>query len=399
MRPWPLLACGALAALLAAACGGSQILQHPDGSAGGDAAADGASPPSDARPDDGGAPPDDGAPGDAGAPPDDGAPGDAGAPPDDGGASDGGLLTWRPFSADSPWNTPIPANPELEPDSVALITDFTNSSPYGVHLDVNIAGYSIPLYPADGTTPTYQVLADVGGDGWTGTNGMNATGTMPIPAGAQPDPQSDHHLAVVDRQAHMEWACWNLRFEAGQWHGGLCATSDLAGTGVRPNATTADPWWTAHGARACGFPLVAGLIRTEEIQAGRIDHALVVAYPHIRAGWFQPPASTAQGRVGDDAISTRGIPCGGRIQYDPSVDLDTLGLSASGKVIVRALQVYGAYVGDYSGAISLYAENSAAAQAIWSAGVLDSYELQDKIDFSRFRVIKLGTLYDNGNGG
>jgi hypothetical protein len=363
------------AALLLAACGSSGSAPH-DGPVG-----DAAPPGDGAHLGDGAAPPD-------GAPPPDGA-----APPD------GGLLTWRPFSDDSPWNTKIPPSPELEPDSDALITDFTNSSPYGVHLDVNIAGYSIPLYWADGSTPTYQVLADVGGTGWTGANGMNATGTMPIPAGATPDPQSDHHMVVVDQAAHTEWGCWNLVNGAGGWHAGLCATADLAGTGVRPNATTANPWWTAHGARACGFPLAAGLIRTEEIQAGRIDHALIVAYPHIRAGWFQPPASTAQARVGDDAVSTRGIPCGGRIQYDPSVDVESLALSASGKVIVRALQEYGAYVGDYSGAISLYAENSAAAQAIWAAGVLGSYELQDEIDFARFRVIKLGTLYDNGNGG
>jgi hypothetical protein len=77
--------------------------------------------------------------------------------------------------------------------------------------------------------------------------------------------------------------------------------ADLAGTGVRPNASTAEPWYSAHGARACGFPLVAGLIRVEEIEAGRIDRALVVAHPHSRAGGFTPPASTAQARVGDDS--------------------------------------------------------------------------------------------------
>jgi hypothetical protein len=30
--------------------------------------------------------------------------------------------------------------------------------------------------------------------------------------------------------------------------------------------------------------------------------------------------------------------------------------------------------------------------------VLGSYELQDRFDLSRLRVIKLGTLYDTGNG-
>jgi hypothetical protein len=65
---------------------------------------------------------------------------------------------------------------------------------------------------------------------------------------------------------------------------------------------------------------------------------------------------------------------------------------------MQALQEYGAYVGDFSGAISLYGDGSADAQAIWNSGVLDTYELLDKIDLASFRVIKLGPLYDNGNG-
>jgi hypothetical protein len=245
-------------------------------------------------------------------------------------------------------------------------------------------------------TPIHQVFSSIGGLGWIGINGFNAIGPMPIPNGATPDPQSDHHLLVVDPLLNLEWGCWNMVNASGQWRGGLCATSDLNGTGVRVPATLAQPWYIAHGPRACGFPLVAGLIRTEEIKAGRIDHALVVAYPHIRAGWFTPPASTGQARVGNDAISTRGIPCGGRIQFDPSIDVNTLGLTNSGKIIVKALQEYGAYVGDYSGALSLYAENSAAARAYWATGVLDGSEVA--VDLSKFRVLKLGTLYDNGNG-
>jgi hypothetical protein len=140
----------------------------------------------------------------------------------------------------------------------------------------------------------------------------------------------------------MEWGCWNMVYASGQWHAGLCATSDLNGTGVRVPATQAQPWNVAHGPRACGFPLVAGLIRTDEIKVGRIEHALVLAYPHIKAGWFTPPASTGQARMGDRAISTRGIPCGGRIQFDPSIDVNTLGLTNSGNIIVKALQDYGA---------------------------------------------------------
>jgi hypothetical protein len=311
-------------------------------------------------------------------------------------ASTGGL--WRPFTDASPWNTPIVQNPKLAPDTQSLISDLRTSSPYGEHLDINMAGYSIPLYYANPSTPTVDVTCDIGGAGFTGSNGMNAHANVPMPAGAAPDPQGDHHLAIIDRTRNIEWGLWGAQNSNGKWTCGLGATADLAGDGLRPYKPNNPTWYTSHGARACGFPLIAGLIRTEEIEAGHIDHALVIAYPHIRAGFYMSPASTAQARTGNDSISTRGIPCGGRVQLDPALDLSTLGLSRAGRIVAEALQKYGAYVGDYSGAISLYAENEPSAQAYWS-NVLDIYEFRDKLDMSKLRVLEFGTLTDDGNGG
>ena len=131
-----------------------------------------------------------------------GSPGSGGATVTGGATAAGGTTTaaWRPFSDDSPWNSPIGSNPTLDPASKTLIADWETSSPYGEHLDVNIKGYSIPLFYADATTLTYSVRSDVGGSGWTGSNGQNTTGTMPIPGNAVPDPDSDHHLLVIDKQ-------------------------------------------------------------------------------------------------------------------------------------------------------------------------------------------------------
>lgn len=313
-----------------------------------------------------------------------------------GGAADAATL-WRPFSDDSPWNTPIPASPALDPANAALIADFETSSQFGEHLDVNIDGFSIPLFEADASTPKVQMTCRIGGHGFTGNNGMDATALIPMPAGAAPDPQSDHHLLIIDRAAAMEYGMWDAANNGGTWTCGLGALLDLAGSGVRPLAQTADPWWEAHGPRACGFGLINGLIRREEIEAGRIEHALVVAYPHIRAGFYVPPASTAQAANGAGAQSDRGIPCGARIQFDPTIDVETLPVSQAGKTVLRALQVYGAYVGDYSGAISLYADNSPTARAYWTSIGFGSYEL-DGIDLALFRVLAIGTMYDNGNG-
>jgi hypothetical protein len=305
--------------------------------------------------------------------------------------------SWRPFNDQSPWNTLIPDNPALAPDSAALISDFRQSSQYGQNLDINIARFSIPLFYAQASTPSVDVVCDLGGLGFKGNDGADAHAQIPIPSGAAPDPESDHHLLIVDRAKNIEWGMWNVVNDRGRWTCGVGATADLTGDGLRPFKPNNPTWYTSHGARACGFPLIAGLIRTEEIDAGHIEHALIVAYPHIRAGLYMSPASTAQTRIGDDAIKTRGIPCGGHIQLDPKLDLDSLKLTRSGRIVAEALQRYGAFVGDYSGAISVYAENSPAAQAHWK-GVLDTYEFSSKLDLSKFRVLAFGKLTDDGNG-
>ena len=100
---------------------------------------------------------------------------------------------------------------------------------------------------------------------------------------------------------------------------------------------------------------------------------------------------------GDRGITSPGIPCGGRVQLDPALDVSAMGLSSSGKAIARALQTYGAYIGDFSGAISLYAEASPGAQAVYKAGLLDTYELKDRVDLSRLRVLEMGPLFDQKN--
>jgi hypothetical protein len=327
---------------------------------------------------------------------------DAGGAPSTGGASNTGGTpgagVWRPYSDTSPWNTPIPSDAALEPDSAGLIADFESSSQYGEHLDVNLDSYSVPLFWADADTPRHTITCRVGGHGFVGDNGMDATAEIPIPDDAAPDPESDHHLLIIDRSTHTEYGLWDAQEADGVWTCGLGALQDLSGEGVRPLAEVADPWWEAHGPRACGYGLSAGLIRPEEIEAGVIEHALIVAYPHIRAGMYVSPASTAQAANGAGAQSDRGIPCGGRIQYDPSIDVDSLETSDAGKTILRALQIYGAYVGDYSGAISLYADNSPDARSYWDSIGFGTYELQDAIDLADFRVLEIGQMYDNGNG-
>ncbi|HTU58161.1 MAG TPA: hypothetical protein VMF89_07000, partial [Polyangiales bacterium] len=91
--------------------------------------------------------------------------------------------SWRPFNDQSPWNTAIPQGAALAPDSTALINDLRTSSQFGQNLDINIDEFSIPLFYASASTPTVEVVCDLGGSGFSGNDGSNARAQIPIPAG------------------------------------------------------------------------------------------------------------------------------------------------------------------------------------------------------------------------
>jgi hypothetical protein len=303
---------------------------------------------------------------------------------------------WRPFSDNSPWNQKIPENPKIDPNSNELIDDFASRG----SIYINMNEWSIPVYFVNSdTTPKYIVH-----DSRKGIygKGFSFPRQIPIPANAVPSPPEggDNHLCIIDKAKNLEWGMWWARkSENNEWSTGLGAVTDLNGTGV------AEPWYAverefdSHRARASGFPLIAGLVRVEEIKVGKIEHALVFAYDHCRSEFFIPPASTAQATT-QNIKNTSGIPMGGRIQLDPKYDIENSGLSESGKIIAKALQEYGAYCGDYAGANVIYAENSPAVLKEWE-GLLDSEEMYNvfspEMIKENFRVLHMGVLLPGQN--
>jgi hypothetical protein len=254
---------------------------------------------------------------------------------------------------------------------------------------INIENFGEPVFYADATTPMSDLKADLGGIGFD-----NDHAQVPFPANAAADPSSDGSLCIVDAARHTSWDMWQAKRTGNTWTCTVCAASDLTGDGVRPPQANANPWNFSVGARASGFPLLAGLMLVDELKAGTINHALAVAYQHIKSSYYTPPASTAQGTT-SDAIPTRGMPSGARLQLDPTLDITTLGLSASGRAIAKAMQDYGLYVADFSGAVTLYVEAGATAQQALK-GMLD-HNAAEKIPVSRLRVLKIGQLYNQHN--
>jgi len=273
----------------------------------------------------------------------------------------------------------------------------------GGRLYINIQDWSVPVYYVD--SDVVQGVAVTNSRPGIYGVGFAPGEPIPIPEGAVASPPAggDNHLAIIDRAKGLEWGMWWARQDdMGAWSTGLGAVTDLTGTGVAPPWNAVAREFDAHRARASGFPLIAGLIRPEEIAAGRIDHALVFATTQVRTEYFIPPASTAQAQTGFTRDSLNGLPMGARIQLDPALDVDALDLSAPAKIIARALQEYGAYLGDYAGANVIYLDNSPEAQAAWT-GVLDNEDLSavftEAFIAKHMRLIDMGVVREGQNIG
>jgi hypothetical protein len=305
--------------------------------------------------------------------------------------------SWRPFSNDSPWNERIPANAKIDPQSSRLIDELAQGD-----FVINMDDWSIPVYYINSDlVPKVNVMNSRPGIYGKGFAEPNHIPVLPDFIASPPVGDfSDNHLCILDTTAMIEWDMWAARKNKdGVWTTGLGAVTDLRSSGVEKPWFEQENEFDAHRAHAGGFPLIAGLIRPDEIEAGKIDHALVFAYQRGRSEFFIPPASTAQATYME--MNNRvGIPMGGRIQLDPAINVDTLKLNPACKVIARALQEYGSFNGDYAGATVLYADNSPSALKQWK-GVLQ------KTDFlatftpafikKYFRLIEMGNLLPGQN--
>ncbi|GAA2564247.1 hypothetical protein GCM10010210_44160 [Pseudonocardia hydrocarbonoxydans] len=238
------------------------------------------------------------------------------------------------FDADSLWYDRIDDDAAIDPRSDEYVAALVEE---GENPVVSVNGWTMPVYEADAATPRYtiQPTEDYVAGGWTLRD-------VPIPDAAAPDPQEDGHMVVVDRDEGCVYEFWQARREGTGWTASWANATPTDGDGVYPDGLSS---------RASGLSAIAGLIWPQELAEGRIDHALVFAYPNTRSGGPVPPATASDGTTDDDTA----LPEGARLRLDPSIDVDSLGLSPTQNVIAEALQTYGMILADTSGGMSLYA--------------------------------------------
>lgn len=232
----------------------------------------------------------------------------------------------------------------------------------------NMYEFGTPIYYANRSTPRVNVQCT---KPW-GKCELEQQ-RLPIPLEAEPNTGSDAAMVVVNRETGDVLEFWQAERQAnGDWWtswGEIVSDADNGG----------------FGSTGSGISRLAGVIRTDEIRAGVIPHALVFSTDNACRVVFRTPATKTDGR------STRPdcIPEGARVQLDPAVNLSGLELSRAERAVAVALQRYGAYAIDNglaSMAIS-FELPTGGHDPYPAAGLRWDFFAMDDIPWKRLRVL------------
>lgn len=290
------------------------------------------------------------------------------------------------FKKHSTWYEPIPKEVELMPDSDTFIGAVVAANPYlsmsAPRLDQ--MEWSVPLWYAQEDTPGTDVTLTVTGPSTEQAEARGWNRNVPIPEGAQPagfarmakGEYMDGHMVVISHDRRWAWDFFALHRHVDPPTAVHVRKWDLTGDGINQSPAL-------YGScREAPVPLLHGLVTYEEVQAGRIRHALAFGSPRQEGDAVYPCVMppTLAGHM----------KAGYRLQLAPSLDIDALPLAKGAKIVARALQEYGMiYVENTGGGSNvLYLEDLTLKKEKWEDLDIGPGWFARSISISHFRVIK-----------
>lgn len=251
-----------------------------------------------------------------------------------------GRPSGRMFSPGSPINQRISSSVQKSPLPAAYKAIFNSAS--NPATNISLLEWAYPIYDTTVNTPTAKIWcsADIIGYGLAGQCPDITNSSVPVFVPPNPIPQNggDKHLVVIDNANKLtyDYAEWGrispINPVQAQYTPGYGARASYDGNAVGGGMNIA---------RLAGG---AGIIRTYEVQRGKIDHALVFTTSNTCKSFVYP----AQASDGTGTDTKTCIPVGTRIQLDPNIRLSS-SMSRLERMIATALQRYGAYVFDTGG--------------------------------------------------
>jgi hypothetical protein len=232
------------------------------------------------------------------------------------------------FPADNVWHADVSRLP-VHPRSGAYLAAMGAGA--GIHADFGSGTWEggpigIPYTVVGAGQPRVPVRF--------GYAGESDPGPYPIPPDAAieggPGAAGDRHVLVVQAGSCRLYELFDAHREGGGWRAGSGAVWDLRSNRLRPAG------WTS--ADAAGLPILAGLVRYEEVARGRVDHAIRVTVDRSQAGYLWP----ARHHAGAAGASLP--PMGLRLRLRSGVDI--AGFPYQARVILQAMRTHGLVVAD-----------------------------------------------------
>ena len=180
----------------------------------------------------------------------------------------------------------------------------------------------------------------------------------------------DKHAIVVRKYRCRLYETWNTRVRNGHWRAGSGATWSLGSNSLRPDG------WTS--ADAAGLPILPGLLRWNEVKAGRVAHAIrfttdVTSRHHL---W---PARHDAGSMDSWAYPPMGARFRMRAGFNAS------GFSARARVVITAMKTYGLVLADNGSPWFFTGERNAN----WPPGLIEELK---RIPASAFEAVDTSSL-------
>ena len=275
------------------------------------------------------------------------------------------------FPADSFWHADVRSLP-VDPHSDAWLAAMGGPS-RKLHPDFGDSGepmpYGIPYAVVAGSHQKVGVSFDYDDE--------SDRGPYPFGPDIPVENGSDAHALMVDKDA-----CTLSELFAADWNGGSPTAGSGAVYDLRSNALRPSGWTSADAAGLAIFP---GLLRRDEVVAGRVDHVVRMTAQRTDRSFIWPARHQA-GAARDANLPPMGA------WFRLKADYPTAGLHPYTQTILEAFKTHGLIVAD-NGSNWYF---TGAADAGWESRVLDELKA---IPAGAFEAVDQSSLMVDPNSG
>jgi hypothetical protein len=240
------------------------------------------------------------------------------------------------FTPDDDWNRDISAAPvdaswttrlRSQVGSARLHPDYGGAGEYGIPINVvpqnqQMAGITFDWYPDESDPGPYP---------FPGPGSIKIEGSSPTSC------DGDCHVLVVQQGACVLYEGYACEHRSDGWHCGGGAKWDLK----RRSLGQRTKGWTS--ADAAGLPIMAGVLRYDEVQSGEVRHAIRFTVECTRANYVAPATHFAV-PGGCSSGDPNAPPMGLRVRL--RADYDVSGAPQGARVVMTAMKRYGMILAD-----------------------------------------------------